>query len=259
MAENLFRLVKERASITEVVEHFGGLRLDRNQKALCPFHSEKTPSFSVDEKVGVWNCFGSCGGKGGDVISFVAKIKDIKPLEAAKLIAEFYRIDDAPQGGKRRVERKPVPTNTTRPEANLDAPDEITAEQRKHNADYIRGCTADRGADEYLKSRGFTDESIKRFYLGYDRERDAALTELSGGDEAIRTRIDVSRNKGLGEMDPEELWETTMHPEKRTLLQVQMEDAIAADQIFTVLMGDKVEPRREFIETHAKYVKNLDV
>lgn len=179
MAENLFRLVKERASITEVVEHFGGLRLDRNHKALCPFHSEKTPSFSVDEKVGVWNCFGSCGGKGGDVISFVAKIKDIKPLEAAKLIAEFYGIDTQTHGGKRSVERKPVPEFKTRPEANLDAPDEITAEQRKRNADYIRVCTADRGADGYLKSRGFTEETIKRFCLGYDRERDAAIIPYS--------------------------------------------------------------------------------
>ena len=96
-------------------------------------------------------------------------------------------------------------------------------------------------------------------YAYTDAERDRTLDEMSGGDPAARSRIDVSRNKGLGEMDAEELWETTMHPEKRTLLRVTIEDAVAADEIFTILMGDKVEPRREFIETYAKSAVNLDV
>jgi len=94
----------------------------------------------------------------------------------------------------------------------------------------------------------------QRHYVYSDQERDEFVARLGPGKNAT-----INRYKGLGEMDPEELWETTMNPASRTLLQVTIEDAIKADETFSMLMGDEVMPRKRFIESHAHSVKNLDI
>jgi len=93
-------------------------------------------------------------------------------------------------------------------------------------------------------------------YILNESELESALTEMRGEDG--KGKVDISRNKGLGEMDAHELWDTTMNPETRILKRIELTDAIAADEVFTVLMGEKVEPRKEYIEKNAKYAVDLD-
>ena len=153
---DIFETVKSQVKIADVVEQFG-VKLNSRDKGLCPFHREKTASFSVDRNTNIFTCFG-CG-ETGDVITFVAKIKDIEPYEAAKLLAEMYRIDIS--------DSKP---------------------QKPSIKKYLQACMKDADKTDYFAKRGLTSDTVKKFCLGYDVHRNAVVIPYSSELTYYQTR-----------------------------------------------------------------------
>ncbi|MDE6373280.1 MAG: AAA family ATPase, partial [Clostridia bacterium] len=152
---DIFEKVKDQVKIAEAVSLFG-LQLNSRDKCHCPFHREKTPSFSVDRKNNIFTCFG-CG-ESGDVIAFAAKMRDVEPLEGAKYLAEAFHIDidDCPK--------------------------------RQSIKEYLTQCIRDVGQTDYFLRRGLTAETIKKYCLGYDVKRRAIVLPYSSELKYYQTR-----------------------------------------------------------------------
>jgi DNA gyrase subunit B len=127
----------------------------------------------------------------------------------------------------------------------------------------INSIEYNRIKESYPSIRNFLMEEEKMLHLVVDDKTEKAIVSFEEVQKVVEERgkkgVNIQRFKGLGEMMPQQLWETTMDPENRTLLRVNIEDALVCDQLFDILMGEKVEPRREFIETNAVYAQNIDI
>ena len=152
---DIFEKVKDQVKIADAVEAFG-VKLNSRDKGLCPFHREKTPSFSIDRKNNIFTCFG-CG-ETGDVITFASKIKEVEPLEAAKLLAEMFHID-------------------------VD-----DCSKRTSIKDYLKACIRDADKTDYFQKRGLTKETVKKYCLGYDAKRNAIVLPYSSELRYYQTR-----------------------------------------------------------------------
>ena len=175
--ESIFDRVKSTVRIADVVERFG-VKLNGKGAGLCPFHKEKTPSFSVKKSENIFKCFG-CG-ESGDAIDFVAKIKGIDGIEAARLLAEIYGISEDTRGGSKAVGKSPKPSQSSAPRANCGGVAQIT--------EYLTRCIAEVGRTDYWKTRGLSDDTIRRFFLGYDAEKQAVTIPYSSKLEYYQTR-----------------------------------------------------------------------
>ncbi len=176
--DNKFDELKSKVGIREVIAHFY-MDVDRQNKALCPFHHEKTPSFSIDEKENIFKCFG-CG-VGGDAIKFVAMLKEISNLDAAKLIDSAFSLrifDDNSKPTKpiKKVERKvePMIEENFEPNPNIKP--------------YLQECARNIEKQEYMQSRGLTVETLKKFKVGYDIQRNAITIPYSSNLAYYQTR-----------------------------------------------------------------------
>jgi hypothetical protein len=179
MQESIFEKIKSAVNVADVAERFGGLKLDRNDKALCPFHSEKTPSFSVDRKSNIFHCFG-CNA-GGDAVDFVAKIRGIEPLEAARQIAESFGIDAGVYGSDKRVGAKPAKRQNKPCDASVGLKTQA-GKQVKSKTDikkYIGECITHAFETDYLLRRGLTAETVKKYHLGYDPKQQRVILPYS--------------------------------------------------------------------------------
>jgi DNA gyrase subunit B len=171
---------------------------------------------------------------------------------------------------KSKKEKKETSSEANQTEETFDILEIYEAEEIEEIIEKLEkmgldiGCYNSEKAQKILQKKAMAEKKEKKasFLIEFEKESKPIYTLKELLEYIIKEAkkgITIQRYKGLGEMNPEQLWETTMDPERRTMLQVKLEDAVAADEMFTILMGDAVEPRRDFIHDHAHEVRNLDI